>query len=203
MTITAPVSLSKVHTEFGAPSNTPLSAFVRGGVWVPNIPANAAISTTAVGLRLSQFLGAMNAPPLTVAISNQTITGAREVAPNPTPPPVTIRLYGTAVYRLLASGVAQIGESDNNSPQNVIYTNIGGEWLTGGSASDAEVFFQHIAGFAPSSGILNTWLQLNADRAVTYTSGVNGNSCTVRVYLRNRVSGVQLDTADIVLRTGF
>lgn len=47
---------SEVRTFFGGPAN--LAAYVRGGSYVPNIPANSAISTTVSGLRLSQFSGA-------------------------------------------------------------------------------------------------------------------------------------------------
>lgn len=47
---------STVRSFFGGPAN--LGAYTRGGGVVPNIPANNAISTTAAGLRLSQFSGA-------------------------------------------------------------------------------------------------------------------------------------------------
>lgn len=56
MAVTAPVSLSKIKTEFSGPNN--FSAYTRGGTYVGNSPANAAISTTVAGLAMSQFLGA-------------------------------------------------------------------------------------------------------------------------------------------------
>lgn len=55
-------SFSEVRSFFGGPVN--LSAYVRGGSWVPNIPANSAISTTVAGLKLSQFSGADKAAPV-------------------------------------------------------------------------------------------------------------------------------------------
>lgn len=49
-------AFSQVRAFFAGPAN--LAAYVRGGAYVPNIGANAAISTTVAGLRLSQFSGA-------------------------------------------------------------------------------------------------------------------------------------------------
>lgn len=80
MTVTAPVSLSKVKTEFGGPNN--LAAYVRGGAYVPDTPANAAISTTAAGLKLSQFVNASAAPAFTpVTRTYNTVGSAVETAP--------------------------------------------------------------------------------------------------------------------------
>lgn len=72
MAITAPVSLSKIRAEFGGPGR--LSAYVRGGAYVPNTPANSAISTTASGLRMSQFLGASATTAVSIAISPTSIS---------------------------------------------------------------------------------------------------------------------------------
>lgn len=65
MAVTSPVSLSKVIAEFLGPNN--LSAYVRGGSYVPNISANAAISTSTSGLALSQFLNTVKYDPITVS----------------------------------------------------------------------------------------------------------------------------------------
>lgn len=72
MAVTSPVSLSKVIAEFLGPNN--LSAYVRGGSYVPNISANAAISTSTSGLALSQFLNAVKYDPITIP-SNWGSTG--------------------------------------------------------------------------------------------------------------------------------
>lgn len=67
MAVTAPVSLSKIKAEFVGPNN--LSAYVRGGSYVPNISANAAISTTVSGLALSQFLNTVKYSPITIPVN--------------------------------------------------------------------------------------------------------------------------------------
>ena len=57
MAVTAPVSFSKIQIEFNAITLV-FSDLVRGGVWVDDNPTTAAVSTTANGLALGQFLGA-------------------------------------------------------------------------------------------------------------------------------------------------
>lgn len=71
MTVTAPVSLTKIKAEFGGPNN--LSAYIRGGSYVPNTTANANVSTTVAGLAISQFLGATNYVPVTASVSQTSI----------------------------------------------------------------------------------------------------------------------------------
>jgi len=60
MTITAPISMSKIVAEFGGPNN--LKEYYRGGGYVPNIPENQNIATDPNQLKISQFLGARKAP---------------------------------------------------------------------------------------------------------------------------------------------
>jgi hypothetical protein len=55
MAVGSPVSFSGVRSEFGAGSSA-LSSYVRGGGYVANHENNAAISSSASGLALSQFL---------------------------------------------------------------------------------------------------------------------------------------------------
>lgn len=62
------LSLSQVRTEFGAPSNAPLSAFLRGGAYVPNTAANAGVPT-ALPIKLRDLLGASATPPLSASKS--------------------------------------------------------------------------------------------------------------------------------------
>jgi len=61
------VQIRNFFAGTGGPNN--LSAYVRGGSYVPNIAANAAISTTASGLRITQFSGADNVTPPTISAS--------------------------------------------------------------------------------------------------------------------------------------
>lgn len=67
-TVTAPVSMSKIKAVFGGTGR--MSEYYRGGPRVPNIAANNAISTTAAGLRMSQFEGATDVTGMTVTANN-------------------------------------------------------------------------------------------------------------------------------------
>lgn len=64
-TVTNPPKLSSVIATFGGPNN--LSAYVRGGAYVPNTAYYGAVSTTSAGLKLSQFAGL--AAPVTLSLS--------------------------------------------------------------------------------------------------------------------------------------
>lgn len=55
--VSGPISLTMIQDEFLAPRGTALRAFVRGGVYVPNTPTNAAVPTVAP-LQIRQFYGA-------------------------------------------------------------------------------------------------------------------------------------------------
>lgn len=63
MAVTAPASLTKIHAEFGG--SGPLSDYIRGGAYVPDIPANSGISTTTAGLNINSFVGASAAVVVT------------------------------------------------------------------------------------------------------------------------------------------
>ncbi len=52
-----PISLGQVCTEFGAPSNTHLGAFVRGGAYVPDTTQNAGVPS-GLPISLGDLLGA-------------------------------------------------------------------------------------------------------------------------------------------------
>ncbi|HWB38413.1 MAG TPA: hypothetical protein VHA75_20545, partial [Rugosimonospora sp.] len=66
MAVPANPKLSDVYTEFGAPAGTRLTAFVRGGAWVPNTAANAGVPT-APPISLSQLAGATRYTPITIS----------------------------------------------------------------------------------------------------------------------------------------
>jgi hypothetical protein len=66
------LSLSQVRAEFGAPTTTPLSAFLRGGAWVPDTPANAGVPT-ALPINLRSLLGA--SALITHSVQAPQITG--------------------------------------------------------------------------------------------------------------------------------
>lgn len=52
-----PITLAQVCAEFGAPSNTPLGSFLRGGAYVPNAAPNLGVPT-AKPINLGDLLGA-------------------------------------------------------------------------------------------------------------------------------------------------
>jgi len=95
MTITAPVSLTKIKTEFGGPNN--LSAYVRGGSYVPNTAANANVSATVAGLAISQFLGATNYVNVSASVSPTSIshTGTGTTASGPSGSSGTVTASGS------------------------------------------------------------------------------------------------------------
>jgi hypothetical protein len=52
-----PLTLIEIQNEFGAPLGTPLSAFLRGGAWVPDIAQNSGVPTT-LPIAILDLLGA-------------------------------------------------------------------------------------------------------------------------------------------------
>ena len=77
MTIPQNPKLSDVISEFGSggsPKN--LGAYTRGGAYVPDTSPNSAISTSASGLRLSQFAGAVAYTPMQAAAGASPASGS-------------------------------------------------------------------------------------------------------------------------------
>lgn len=176
MPVPANPTLQQVYAEFGAPLGTSLSAFLRGGPYVPNIPQNAAVPT-ALPTNLSQLAGAIKlAPP---NINNQNIDSN------------IVGGTARAGYRLTAGGAAQKREQNT-------YTTLE-NWLPGGSsASNYGVYVTQLSGAALESGILNTLLQLNADREWVISRGTLGsNTAQLQVQLCSWPDGTAMDTAII------
>ncbi len=171
--ITAPVSMSKIRAKFGGTG--PLSTYRRGGGLVPDIPVNAAISTTANGLRISQFEGAdtVTLPP----------------APTLTYANVTAVHYdaGTATAEIFirSSGVVAIRE--NGGAYSNQYT-----WLPAGRSASEYDYRTSIDGGATWSG----WVNLGSDRLVVSISATSDG-----FYSDSRSSGllVQLGAQGTVL----
>lgn len=76
-TVSNPPSLSSVVATFGGPGN--LTAYTRGGSYVPNVTMNNAIATVAGSLALSQFAGAT-----TFSASASPLSSSKTVATNAT-----------------------------------------------------------------------------------------------------------------------
>ncbi len=117
MAISAPASLSKIIAEFGGPSN--LSAYVRGGSYVPNTSANQAISTTAAGLAISQFVGASKgSSPLTITsnVSSLYASNTTPLAAGTVSGGVTLTCSGgTGNYNVSATVISTAGGQQNST----------------------------------------------------------------------------------------
>lgn len=115
-----PVSLKNVRAVFGAPAGTRLSAFVRGGAWVPNNSSNGGVPL-APPIRLSDLAGATDAPPLSVTASpNPAIKSETGSAPTAivTSPTVTASVSGgsgTYTYDWTASSSLTVSASGNKA----------------------------------------------------------------------------------------
>lgn len=99
--VSTPPSMSSVISVFGGPGN--LTAYYRGGSYVPNISQNAAIATSPGSLALSQFAGATNYVPVSASVSPATISknnfGNTAIGPaGPTSPVTATGSGGTGSY---------------------------------------------------------------------------------------------------------
>jgi len=107
---TGAISMAMLRAEFGGAAGTPLHSYYRGGAYVPNTAANAAIPT-APPITLHDFRGASASTALSVSLSPPTIT--RLAAPgNVTTAVCTATATGGAGPRTYAwtrlSGATQI-----------------------------------------------------------------------------------------------
>lgn len=173
-----PLALTQVLAEFGAPAGTPLSAMVRGGAYVPNIPQNSNVPT-APPIELLDFLGAANTPP--VRIENHDIYSWSTTN------------AALAGYRLGADGVAYFHRQGGYSA----YAN---EWLVAGAAGDYEVRATLLAGDTPS-GSFNAWLSLDQDREWQVAAAMVGSlrSAHLLIEIRSKVTQAVLDSAEIII----
>lgn len=181
--ITEPVSLSKIREKFGGTG--PLSDYRRGGGLVPDIPANANISTTAAGLSIAQFLGADVSAgstatfPTSIVIRSRTDNGTG--------------LECRAEARFNADGNAY-RYTNQNGLQTI------GAWLLTGVASDFEIYCTH-AGTALSSGTLNTWLDMGTTRTWRLATTANDRSfdATLTFQIRRKSDGAIVATGSYTL----
>ena len=180
MAVTSPASLSKIIAEFGGPNN--LAAYVRGGAYVPNTSANSAISTTASGLAISQFVGASKDNPATVNLIDLFVSDSR-------PQGAAITAY--AECQLQNNG--QIWTSNSQFPSQ-----LRGSWLTGGSASDYEIYASVMAGL-PSYGVVNQWLNLGTTRSWGVESTGPTKTSMLSLQIRRIGTTTILDTSTLNL----
>lgn len=90
-----PISLSQVRAEFNAPANAPLSAFRRGGAYVPNTPVNAGVPT-GLPIKLTDLLGASasTTPGLSAGASPASVSGTAQVGQPITTGSATVTVSG-------------------------------------------------------------------------------------------------------------
>lgn len=171
MAITSPASMSKIVAEFGGPGN--LKAYYRGGPRVPNIPANAAISTDPNLLAISQFVGATAASPPAVAMPDTYNYGQAQVG----------------------SAEASISINSDGSWSNSALD--GGPWLTAGVAADVEVYAANgSTSNATWIGTFNTWVSLANGGTWILSRNIQGTSYgSITFTFRNKNTLAQLDTA--------
>lgn len=150
-----PISLLQVCAEFGAPAGTPLTSFLRGGAWVPNTPANAAVPA-ALPINILQLLGASSAPASAVNINSHTLNALRSGAG-----------VCDATYTLEASGLAR--RALNGSGLSAYP----GEWLVAGVASSFEVRYTLSSGLAPvlTGGSYGAWINMGGTTVLVQTQG--------------------------------
>ncbi len=181
--ITAPVSLSKIREKFGGTG--PLSDYRRGGGLVPDIPANANISTTAAGLSIAQFLGAD--------------VSAGSTATFPTSSLIRSRVDNGAGLECRAEARFNAdGNAYRYTNQNGLQTI--GAWLLTGAASDFEIYCTH-EGTPLSLGTLNTWLDMGTTRTWRLATSTNDRSydATLTFQIRRKSDGVIVATGSYTL----
>lgn len=125
-----------------------------------------------VGGVWKKFFDAING-----AISDQYVTGT-----------------SSASYRLKNDGIGQTGA-------NGVFSDIPGEWLLAGAASDLEIRAFNLTGDTGFvTGTFNSFLNLGTTRTWQITaSGGTFRTCTFELELRRVADGVTVDTATITL----
>ena len=175
MAITAPVSLSKIIAEFGGPGN--LGAYVRGGAYVPDTPANAAIATVASGLATSQFEGASAAPAVTVTLGANYFIQS-QLDSGSIGDPTAIVWFQNDGHLITQRTMPFASPAIDHDPV----------WGVGLVASEYEMRVINFSGDAlTTSAGLNTWLNLGSTRRydLRWTSSIDGGKqCTFDVQIR-------------------
>jgi len=177
MAVPANPTLLQVCAEFGAPAGTPLSAFVRGGVWVPNSPQNANVPT-GLPIALSQLAGAVKSPG---AILTSTSVAAAVVGST-----------ANARYR-----ISNDGNVYKLSPN--IGTVLFETWLKYGNVADYW-FYATMRYGTLTGGPINTFVSgsvVNEWHLSRGSLGLSEAGITVSVYTAG--GGTFLDSADIEL----
>lgn len=71
-----PITLADVRAEFGGAAGTPLGSYLRGGSYVPNIPANSGVPTSKP-ITLGNLLGASASVPYAATAAPSYLSNVR------------------------------------------------------------------------------------------------------------------------------
>lgn len=130
--VSTPPSMRSVISVFGGPGN--LTAYYRGGAYVPNIPQNANIATSASSLRLSQFAGATNYVPVSASASPNSVSG-------------TLAVTSAGSFTVSTSSPSVATGSNGTGSYTFSWIRVSGSTLvTANSSSNASTYFKATMG---------------------------------------------------------
>ena len=188
-----PISLNDIKAEFGATGSRSLTAFYRGGSFVPNIPANSGVPTSG-SISLLDFLGASN---LVMPTWGPGIV--RTAATSPASASATVTLYSSTGGTIpawndtiRASGTPLGGMTTEG---------LDATWLPSGmNSSDFRVRFVELSrpagtAYSITGSALDTWHSMSSNRSVTLTTSIAIN---IWLVLRMRVEIALAGTTDPV-----
>lgn len=169
------ISLSDIAGEFGVSAPYSLTDFYRGGANVPDIPANSGVPTSGA-ISITDFYGAEN---FTVTVSGQTISSTTD-----------------ALVKFDADGKVYEFETD---PGSYVQIDTSTDWVRPVAAASGtfEVKFTLSSGDTPT-GTLGTWLSLDTDRAIGFSSELSAKSADVLAEIRYD-GGSVIDSATYTL----
>lgn len=158
------LSLSQIRTEFGAPGTAPLSAFVRGGAYVPNTAANAGVPT-ALPIKIRDLLGASSTPPLSASKSGDA-SGFYDCTGTAVTCPTSVVIPTNSVTITAAGGTG--------SGPSYAWTKISGDTFTVTAPTSASTTFSATVnrsiGISSKSAVYRCTVTRGAE---TYTVDVN------------------------------
>lgn len=182
MPIVAPVTMAQLCQEFGAPADMLLSAFYRGGPFVPNTAPNAGVPASGP-MSLNQFVGASAGPVQLVHLMGITV--------------FTSGNLGTSTAIVGNDGYAE-GQS-SGSPGSIMRH----MWLLSGAASEYEIYATNQSSTGSVTGTFNTWLSLSASRTWSVRGSTRaGGALTAQLQIRKIGTTEILSTAMISLSSG-
>jgi hypothetical protein len=181
-----PISLNDIQAEFGGSAPTSITEYYRGGSLVPDTVANSGIPTSGT-ISLTDFYGAVAAPPVTVTLTNRTVA-------------ISSDFLSTQAYVLFeTNGTLVIPNGLGGT------TLITGEWatpVTAGVGSNYQVRATLSTGTTPTGPALGTWWTINTARQWSVTDTIADSvpvTSTIVISIRDVATSTIQDTATITL----